>query len=176
MTDLSLADIERLTKTYADRHEELTKLVGELNGALDLVKREYLSSLKQTVGRTAERYDALRAAIEGAPGLFERPRSYIFHGVRVGWQKLKGSIVVPDPERTVELIERHLAPLAATLIRVIREPDKRAIADLSVSDARKIGCEIIDARDVVLIKPANSDVDKIVSALLKEATGELAVG
>lgn len=167
---VTLTEIERRTKLFADAHEALSDEVRALNDEIERAKREHLADLKRLVARCAERHAALRAAVELAPELFVKPRAHVFHGVKVGWQKLKGSIRIPDPSRTVELIYQHLGKLSDTLVRLSATPDKRAITDLPVREARMIGVEIIDPIDEVVIKPADSEVDKIVNALLKEAT------
>ena len=41
-----------------------------------------------------------------------------------------------------------------------------------IADLKRIGCTIEETGDVVVIKPTDSDVDKIVSALLADATAE----
>jgi len=45
---------------------------------------------------------------------------------------------------------------------------KAALANISVADLKRIGCTITDDIDAVLIKPTDSEVDKLVMALLKE--------
>lgn len=167
----TLSDIDLAAKLFADAHGALSDKVKILQDQIERCKREHLADIKRLVARAAERHDKLQNTIESAPDyLFKSPRTHTLHGIRVGWQKLKGSIVIEDPERTLQLIRKHMPELADTLIRVKEEPDKRAITDLPVSEARRIGCQIIDATDAIVIRPVDSDVDKVVDALLKEAT------
>jgi len=169
-TTPTLPEIERRTKLFADAHEALAAEVRLLNDKIEAAKREHLADIRRLVGRCAERHAALRADVEAAPDLFTKPRTHIFHGIKVGWQKQKGSIQIPDPRRTIDLIYKHMSGLADTLIRTTETPDKTAIADLPMREAKMIGIEIVDATDEVVIKPTDSDVDKVVNALLREAT------
>ena len=59
------------------------------------------------------------------------------------------------------------------MINVTETPIKKAIEQLSVSDLKKIGCLVTDAQDEVVIKATDTEVDKLVTALLKGATEEV---
>jgi len=169
---VTLPDIERRAKLFADAHAALATEVALLNDKLEAAKREHLADIRRLVDRCAERHSMLRALLELSPELFLKPRTLVLHGIEVGWRKQKGSLRIPDPERTIELIHKLLPRLADTLLRVTETPDKRALADLPCADARRIGVEIIDATDEIVIKPTDSEVDKIVTALLKDATAQ----
>ena len=45
-------------------------------------------------------YESLRALIEESPELFEKPRSVVLHGIKLGYQKGKGGIVWDDADRS----------------------------------------------------------------------------
>ena len=54
------------------------------------------------------------------------------------------------------------------MIRTVEEPVKDALAQLPAADLRKLGVQVEEAGDHVYIKAADSDVDKLVAAILKE--------
>lgn len=170
MPDITMSHVESSAKRYADAHAQLVERVQALHAAIEAVKREHLRGIKSAVASTAERHDVLRTIVEGAPQLFRKPRSVVLHGVRVGYAKAKGSIKVPDEERTLTLIRKHFPDQVETLIRTYEEPVKAALANLAVDDLMRIGCKVTGTGDVVLIKPVDSEVDKLVAALLKDAT------
>lgn len=165
---IALTDIEALTRKYADAREELSDLLRAMNEKLEQVKRATLPRCRELVNRTAEREAKLRAAVEDAPDLFQRPRTVIFHGVKVGFQKGKGVLDIPDADRTLEKI-KTLLENPANFIRITETPDKQALAQLPVADLRKLGCTLTETGDQVVIKPVDGEVDKIVNALLREA-------
>jgi hypothetical protein len=165
---VALTDIEQLTRKYADAREELSDLLRAMNEKLEQVKRATLPRILELVNRTAEREANLRAALKGAPDLFTRPRTCIFHGVKVGYQKGKGVLDIPDVDRTVEKI-KTLLENPANFLRIVETPDKQALAQLPLADLRKLGCTLTETGDQVVIKPVDGEVDKIVNALLREA-------
>ena len=67
------------------------------------------------------------------------------------------------------LIRRYLPEQADTLIRTVEEPHKPALALLSVADLRRVGCTVVETGEAVVIKAVDSEVDKMVDALLKDA-------
>jgi hypothetical protein len=172
--DTTLADIEQLAKKFADAHADLSATVAELNEAVEAVKRARLTAIKRAVERAGHHHSALYALLDRARHLFVKPRTHVFHGVKVGLQKGKGGIEFDDAEKVVALIKRHFPDQQEILIRTKETPDKDGLGTLPVADLKRLGCEVADAGDQIVIKPTDSDVDKIVSALLKEAIEEQA--
>ncbi len=166
----TLAEIEASSKTYADARAKLAAAVAELNSQIDAARRQLLPSIKRELAKAAQRQDELRTLIESAPELFVKPRTLIFHGVKLGYQKGKGGIAFDDAAQVVKLIRRHLPEQAETLIALRESPIKDALANLPVTDLKRIGCTVIETGDAVVIKPTDSEVDKMVDALLKDAT------
>ena len=64
---------------------------------------------------------------------------------------------------------------AIAYIRTTDAPDKKMLAELPVNELKKLGCTVADTGDVVVIKPTDSEIEKAVAALLKDAVeGEVA--
>jgi len=168
-TAASLATIEALTKAFADEHACLAGIVEKMQLEMEAIKRKHLQPLRGAVARTAKAKLTLHTAIAGSPALFEKPRTQIFHGVKVGFQKGKGGIEFADVEKTLALIRKHFGDEAIAYIRTVETPDKKMLADMPAAELKKIGATVIDTGDVVVIKPTDSEIEKTVAALLKDA-------
>lgn len=165
-----LTDIEKRAKAFADARAEVAEIVSTLNDGIEALKRDNMPELKRAIARAAEKHDNLKGIIDANPQLFVRPRTVVMHGVKFGYGKGKGGIAFDDPAQVVKLIKKHLPDQAELLIITKESPAKEAIAQLSAADLKKIGCNIVNAGDAVVIKPTDSEVDKLVDALLKGAT------
>ena len=165
----TLTDIEARAKTYAAAREKLTNFVAELNTAIAALKKDHLPAIKRALARAAEEQAELQALIAGAPELFTKPRTKILHGVKVGYVKAKGTLQVADEARTVALIRRHFPDQAETLIRTTETPHKPGLLQLNVADLKRLGCTVTETGDEIVIKAVDSEVDKMVEALLKDA-------
>jgi hypothetical protein len=172
-TEVSLAGIEASAKRFADARAELGDVVRLLNDQVEALKRAALPDIKRGVAKAAAAHGKLRDLLEAGPGLFVKPRTVIFHGIKVGYEKGKGKIECADPDKSVALIEKLFPDQAETLICVKKSLVKSALANLSVGDLKRIGCTIEETADMIIIRPTDSGVDKIVTALLKEATEEV---
>lgn len=168
----TLADIDARAKKYAAARGHITAIVTALKTGIDLLKTTELPKLRKEIKTAAEHHDALKALIADAPTLFEKPKTVIMHGLKLGYAKSKGKLVIADADRTVTLIKRHFPEKADDLIKTEETPVAAALNQLTVADLKKVGVTVIDATDEVVIKPVDSDVDKLVSAFLKEATTE----
>lgn len=164
----TMQDIEALTKTYAGAREELRERLQALREELERARRARIQGIKNSLARLTAAHDELLEAISDSPGLFDRPKTHILHGVRVGWMKRKGAIEYADVERTIELIEKHLADKAPTLIKVKKTPIAAAIAELPGRELKTIGVTLKDDVDTAFIKPVGDELDKLMKALLKD--------
>ena len=173
-TMTNLIDIEPRAKAYADARTKVADIVTQLNEGIDALKRNHLPALKRAIARAAERHDQLKQIIEANPALFVKPRTVIYHGVKIGFAKGKGGIAFDDAEQVVRLIKRHFPAQADVLVTTVEKPAKDALAQLTVAELKKVGCSVLDAGDAVVIRPTDSEVDKLVDALLKGATEEQA--
>jgi hypothetical protein len=97
-----------------------------------------------------------------------KPRTVILHGIKVGYRKATGKIEFDDAEQVVKLIRKHFPDQFDVLVKVEETPVKKALANLTAAELKKLGIEVSDSGDEVEIRDTASDVDKLVSALLKD--------
>lgn len=168
----SMEDIQTTTKTFADAHAVLVERVTVLNDKLEETKRLYLRGIKTAVEKVVESRSVLIAEIEENQYLFDKPRTQVFHGVKVGLKKQVGSIVIDDSEQTIKLIKKHFPEQVDTLIKTVETISKETLENLPAGDLKKIGVKVTDSTDSVVITPTASDVDKVVKALLKGSVDE----
>jgi hypothetical protein len=166
----TLKDIEHLTHHYANTRQVLTGRVQALQLQIDRLRAEHIKGIRAAVRDAADAHDKLRAAVEVEPALFSKPKTQTFHGVRVGYMKQRGKVVIENEAAVIGRI-RKLLPKdqAELLVRVSESVHKPAVYDLVASDLKRLGIRIAADEDVVVIKPVDGEVDKLVSALLGEA-------
>ena len=165
--------IELITKhaeVYAKVRAALSERVAALNDGLAALKKDCLPEIRRHVNRAAEAENVLRALIEEHPECFAKPKTRILSGVKLGFQKGKGGLEFEDADAVVTRIKKHFPDQADILIQTKEVPVKSALSQLAAADLKKLGVHVTQADDQVVIKPADSEVDKTVDALLKGAT------
>lgn len=166
----AITDIENRAKAYSEARTKVAEYVAELQSGIDALNRMHLPKLKRAVNRAAELAQQLRDQVAEAPELFEKPRTAIFHGIKVGFEKGKGAVDFDDDDRVVALIKKKLPDQADVLIKTTEKPVKSALKQLSVKELQSIGCTVEETGDQVVVRAVDRDVDKLVNALLKGAT------
>ena len=169
----TLTEIEARAKLYADARESLSAIVSNLNGGIEALKRKAMPDIKRAIGRASTHHDQLRTLIESAPDLFAKPKSRTLAGIKLGYQKGKGKIEWDDPDQVVRLIKKHFPEQADVLIATKEKPVKAAINNLTAAELKKLGINVAEGGEVIFIKPTDSAVDKLVDALLNEATADM---
>lgn len=164
----TLTDIEALTRQYAEARSALAERVQELEDEVTWIRQQRLPAIRRALAAAQERRDRLVAAIAAAPNLFERPRSVIFHGIRVGYQKGRGQITWEDDAKVCALIRKHFPDQSDSLIKIVERPLKTALAQLSTADLRRIGVQVIESGDEIIIRPVDGDLDRLIERMLAD--------
>ncbi len=168
MSDLDT--IARQADSYAAARALLAERVTALNEGMAQLRKQHIAGIKRALAKAAEAGATLRDLVQDNPGAFKKPRTRIFNGVKVGFAKGKGGLDIPDDAAVVARIKKLMPEQQDILISVRETPVKDALSQLDATALKKLGVTIIDAGDRVVVKPVDSDVDKLVDALLKDAT------
>jgi hypothetical protein len=160
--------LDEMVKAHANNYNHLAYMMAELEGKIANLKAEYLPQLLLAVQCVSETHAKLNQYILANPSLFEKPRTRTLHGFKVGFRKLEGKIIFADEALSIDLaIERLTDDQVELLIRQTYSINKDAAAQLPAADLKKIGGEITDPIDQVVIQSATGDVTKLVEALIK---------
>lgn len=169
---MDLKDVENVVKQYSDARKSLSKRVAAFKDEEDALKRRFVPGIKRIVEEVTERYNRLSSLLNEAKHLFERPRTATFHGIKVGFQKQKGELAWEDDAAVVKLIRKHFPDQVDTMIKVVEKPIKAALATLTVAELKRLGVRVEDDSDKILIKTTDTEIDKLVEALLKPGKTE----
>ena len=166
---MDIKEIEVLIRHYATQRGELAAQVQQLNDLIETAKRSKMAAIKQAVADTAEAHGKLQTAIKANPELFKKPKTITVSGVRAGFKKQPGKVVIEDEAATVQRIKDQLPEEQAELLITTTEKVlKSAVNDLSAGDLKRLGITVTADTDQVLIKAVDGDVDKLVNAMLKQ--------
>jgi hypothetical protein len=169
---ITLEAIDGLALAYSDRRAVLLGLLHGLDRELAALKKKHLPALKRQVAAAAECEHELRAAIEAAPELFDKPKTQVLHGIKVGYRKGKGTIEWEDDAALVALIKKKFPDHVGELIITTEVPSATGLQDLDAAELRKLGVTIAEAGEQVVVKAVETDLEKLVKALLKDAREE----
>src|SRR5512146_703144 len=103
----TLMEIEKLTKEYSEARDTLRARIQLLEDEIAAAKKRFLPGIKKCVDAVAGRHQRLFDALAESQELFKKPKSLIFHGVRVGYMKGKGEFDWDDDAALVKLIKKH---------------------------------------------------------------------
>ena len=163
-----LEEIEKLTDAHVKASRTLADKCQSLEDGINDLKKRHLKGIKGAASVLVGTTTALQTAIKRSEFLFQKPRTKVISGVKIGFQKKKGTINWDDDAHVIKLIKKHFPDKADVLIKTTHKPDKSALNNLTVAELKKIGVEAKETGDEVIIKSLDTEVDKYVKALLKE--------
>jgi hypothetical protein len=167
-----LAHVEELTERYAEVRQTLVDRVTKLDSELRAARMRALAGIKKAAADVKDAQAELKVALEENKAEFEKPRTRTFAGIKVGFRKLVGSITWTDGEKVIALIKKHFADQAEVLIKTTETPVKDALAQLPAADLKRLGVSVGEDTDEAVIKATDSEIEKLVDALLKESAGD----
>lgn len=174
MNEMIMKHIEALAEIYRQHRDALATEVAALRAVIDQETREALPGIRERLDAVAQAETDLRAAVEAAPEQFEKPRTRTLHGVRFGYMTAKARIDIPDEADTLRRI-RELLPSnqSELLIAISERVDKRAVADLTAADLKRLRIRVESPVDQVVVKPTDNDVEKLIKTLLGNAMKQI---
>lgn len=161
-------EIESLVIEYSKARQRLIDKYNELEKAIGELKRGASGSIRKASLDVADKKQRLECVITESKELFQKPKTMIIQGVKVGFQKGKGKLEWDDNAQVVKLIRKHFPEHTDLLIKVEEKPAADALANLSVAELKKLGINVFDAGDQVVVKPVESKIDKHINELCKE--------
>lgn len=108
-------------------------------------------------------------------GLFDKPRTWTLHGIKLGLNKGKGRVEFDDEEKVIAKLKARfgdLSPEVDRCVEVIEKLDADGLRELDGKALAAIGVTIEGTGDVVYIRAVDTAVDKLVKRLLKEGSRE----
>jgi len=171
---MNLTEIEKMAKEFSDARATLRERVEVLEEGMLALKKRYLPGIRNAVEKAKEIREKFSNAIGDSDDLFIKPRTMTLFGIRFGIEKQKGKIewekgAVPG---IVKLIKKLFPDSWETYVKVDEKPMKKTLATLPSGDLKKLGIQVMETGDAVVIKPVDSEVDKLVDALLNEKKEE----
>lgn len=163
-----MKQIETLASRYSSALTELGSQLAELQEELELVKKPFLKQIKRTIARVDKGRTALIEAVEASPELFVKPRTHVLHGIKCGFTKTADGVDIPDAERTITLIRRHLSEQESMLIKSVESVVLASAKQLTDAELKKIGAARTVGQDKVVVKPQDGEPEKLRKALIGE--------
>lgn len=171
-TESTINVIEMQCESLRADQDQLSAVMGKLNAELEKVKRKHLADLRTAVSKVASSRVVLRETIDDCRDLFAKPRSRMFHGIKVGLRKGKGNIDIADEAKAIAYIEEHFHDDVQALVKTTKRVNKAALGDLEAADLRRAGITLSDTGDEIVIKDEDGEIEKMVNKMIKEQERE----
>lgn len=167
MNEQQIQQFEHQAAQLANARAELSQRAEALNKDIRALKRRRITGLKNAAERAIQCQNKLLEMIRDNKELFEKPKTQVFHGIRIGFMKQRGKLEFDDEAEVVARIKKLLPDEKATLITVKEKPVKSALANLAASTLKRLGIRVHEDSDEAIVKSTDTEVDRLVDALLE---------
>lgn len=163
--------LDRAALRYRQARDRMAAVIVGYQAAVSEATAPHLPPLREALTALNAAEVILRDAVEASPPtLWQRVRTRLIHGIKLGWQKSRGKVEWDDEQKVIERIRRLLpAAQAELLIRPGKESVHRpGVYDLTAADLRRLGIRITDDCDSVVIRDQQGDINRLVDSMLTE--------
>lgn len=136
---------------------------------LEEVRSRHWAGLLEQTEKAKQAEEAVRKAVAASPGLFRQPKTLILSDIRVGFRKGRDVTEIPDQDLSVALIRERLPDMAEELIQTKVTLVAAALKKLSPAQRAGIGVKVVPGALVTVAEPIETEIAKLVRAMLKEA-------
>lgn len=167
LTTRALGDIEAACKRATEAAEALSGAITDLRAAIEPSIARALPGIRDALVQFRASRKAVADLVQQHRDLFERPRTRIYHGVKVGLQALPGQLMLEDQgDALIARIDRELPAAAAILAPArSREVSLAALKLLPDADLARIGGVKVSGETKVIVN-LPLDPEEAVRALL----------
>lgn len=141
----------------------------EIAAAVAPIAARHRAGIDTAAEEKAAAQEALLQMIQSSPQLFKRPRSVTVDGVKAGYRKEQDSLDWDDEDVVMRRIQAMLPDQVDLLIRTETSLVADALPQLDDSVLRQIGVRRVSGSDQAFVNIGDSDVDKLVKAILADA-------
>jgi len=173
---MTLTEIEKQVKEYSDARKLLRDRVENLEDEIRASKKKLIPGIRSAVESAKEKHAGLKASIEGSKDLFVQPRTLTLFGIKFGLMKQKGALSWGKGKKAAEAVVKLLKRMFPegdgwkTYVKTTEEPMKKTLSTLTIAELKKLGVEVTNDGDAVVIEDTASEIDKLVDKLLDEKT------
>lgn len=167
---MNMTELQTFADAYSAELCSLDATVQKLEAEIAAARRKYLGAIQQHVHRIGIAKSKLHHGVLSNAALFEKPRTQTFAGIKFGYQKQKGKILIADEESAIARLQTILGDVeAAKFLNVSVSVNKTAVNSLEADILKKAGIEISADSDIIIVKPVSSEIEKTVAAILASA-------
>lgn len=188
---MSIEAIEANTEAFVNARNALLAAASAYQEELETVRKIHRVRLKKHMDKVLAEQARLEASIEANKELFVKPRTKVINGIKVGYQKGKSTVtpLFKDDELGTKFAShivraknmagmyysQDVAAMVSACIKTKHSPVLDAIKTLHKEHediARILEFNVATGEDCVMVKPAETDVSKELTALIHTTLAE----
>ena len=171
-----LETMRKRAADYAALRDKLAALVQAMKDEVSTIERASMPDILRTGRKIAALHSELVEFITDHPDCFVKPRTVVVDGLKFGLQKQKGRMTWDDDDklcaRVDKLAEEGVISVeqAELCVAVTYKPVSAGLEQLDGKVLKRLGITVTADTDAPIIKTVDGGVEKLVSALVREAT------
>ena len=176
-----LESMRRQAADYAAQRDKLAALVQAMKDEVATIERASMPDILRAARKIAGLHNDLVAAITEHPECFERPRTVVVDGLKFGLQKQRGKLSWDSDEQLIHRADTLLAKGVMEaeeydlVVQSVPRVSATGLARLDAAKLKRLGVTVAADTDAPLVKTVDGDVEKLVGAIVRQATQDAEV-
>ena len=181
MTTTPLDTMRKQAASYAAARDKLAALVQAMKDEISTVERGAMLDILRAARKIAALHNDLAADIAAHPECFARPRTIVVDGLKFGLQKQRGKMSWDSDEQLIRRADTLLAKGVIEadeydlVVQSVPRVSATGLARLDAAKLKRLGVTVNADTDAPLVKSVDGDVEKLVGAIVRQATQDAEV-
>lgn len=147
---------------YAKRRARLLAGVAEMKQKMNAVRSIHEPHLLQEIREADALREDIRATTAANKLLFKSPKSHVFHGIKIGFQKSADAFEIADQDKTLELIKTICKPAERKLLITTKESIKKAaLKGLDKATLKSLKVKFVEGGDETIVNAQDDALEKL---------------
>jgi len=164
-----LPPMERIETMAEDLHmvqDNLKNRLAEAEAMMDEIREEFAPHIRKIANAESDLREKLEREIAANKDLFAKPKTRVFHNIKLGLRRLKGSLKWTDSTELMKRVRQVCPEHEGAIIEVSYTIKKAGLEKLDAGKLKKLGVTIEADTDAVVLKPVEGDLSKMADAFL----------
>ena len=161
---------------HAELGESIKRILDTVESQIRAVIDQNLPAVRELARAYAVSEAEIIEQLHAAVGDFQKPRTRIFSGIKVGFQTGKGSVVFDEgnEQAVIDRILELKPEQMSALIRTEMSVNKDAVKRLAPETLARIGCTIDKPENEVVFSSVDGEIEKLFKTLHTKLVSSMA--
>ena len=160
---MSLEVIEEKAKLHKTLLTETNEISAVIRKKITESTDPYIEGLRTKIEAITLLEEQIKQELTANKDLFKKPKTKVIHGLKLGFRKGKGKLIINDEDALIKKLKRDYHDDIGALVKKTETIVKSGIEKLDARELKRLGVTIENASDEVVFSIVEDSIDDLLN-------------